>query len=177
MSSPSDRDLQELTDRARAEGAAAARRRERSLVAQAAEEGTLVGVLVDLAERGASVALHTQAGRLLRGTVRALGADYVGLIGPGGDPTYVATAAVTGIRPEPGTRTTVGDRQERWGATLHAVLVDLATVRPTVSLYTVGGDRVPGRLLTAGRDLVAVRSGAGTESYVPLGAINDVALT
>lgn len=177
MAEPSDHELQDLTDRARADDAVAARRRQRSLLRQSGEEGTLLGVLADLAERGTAVALHTRAARSLRGTVRALGSDYVGLLGPQGDPTYVPLGALTGVRPEPGARASVGDRSDRWGTSLHATLTDLAIDRPTVALYTVGGDRIPGRLWTVGRDLVAVRGGTGTESYVPLGAINDVALT
>ncbi|MBX3313843.1 MAG: hypothetical protein KF906_05940 [Actinobacteria bacterium] len=176
MAPPNDRELRELTDRTRAEEAASARRRQRSLLAQAGEEGTFAGVLVDLAERRAPVALHTRAGRLLRGTVRSLGADHLGLVGPGGDLTYVPLAAVTGIRPEPGARSTDGDRRDRRTATLHALLVELAIDRPTVAIYTVGGDRVPGRLRAAGRDLATVRGGTGSDCYVALAAINDVAL-
>lgn len=177
MSSPTDRALQELTDRTRAAEAAEARRRQRSLLDQAGEEGTFAGVLADLADRMATVAVHTRAGRLVRGTIGALGADYLGLVGARGDRTWVPIHAVSGLRPEPGTPATVGDRTERWAATWHAVLVELAIDRPTVALYTVGGDRIPGRLWTTGQDLVTVRSDGGERSYVPVGSVNDLALT
>lgn len=174
---PSDRQLQELTDRARAEQAAEARRRQRSLLAQAGEEGSFAGVLADLAERGGAVAVHTHAGRLVRGVIGAIGVDYVGLIGARGERTWVPRHAVTGLRPEPGTRATVGDRSGRWAASWHAVVVDLASERTTVALYTVGGDRIPGRLWTAGQDVVSIRAGADVLSYVPMSSINDVTLT
>lgn len=175
MPTPDDRDLRDLTDRTRAEQAASARRRQRSLLAQAAEDGTFTGVLADLAERGTPVAVHTRAGRLLRGTIRSLGRDHLCLAGPRDEPIYVATDAITGVRPEPGTRPTVGDRPDRWPTSLRAVLVELAADRPTVSLTTVGGARIAGRLQAAGRDVVAVRDGTGT-SYVPLAAVDDLTL-
>lgn len=177
MATPSDHELREMTDRVRAQEAAVARRRQRSLLHQSAEDGTFAGVLTDLAERRTSIALHTRAGRLLRGTIRTLGSDYVGLVGPGGDQMFVPLTAITGVRPEPGTRPTVGDRRERWAATMHAVLVELMTERPTVAVYTVGGDRVPGLLWATGRDVVSIRRGADGDCYVPLDAVNDVALT
>ncbi|MCB0976708.1 MAG: hypothetical protein KDB02_04550 [Acidimicrobiales bacterium] len=177
MSSPLDRELQELTDRTRAENAASARRHQRSLLSQASEEGTFRGVLVDLAERQVSVAVHTSAGRILQGTIRALGSDYVGLIGTRDDPTLVPLRSVTGLRPEPGTRPTVGDRSQRWASSWNAALVDLVADRPLVSLHTSGGDRIQGRLWTVGQDVVAVRLQPGVSSYVPIEAINDLALT
>lgn len=178
MSSPTDRALQELTDQGRATDAAEARRRRRSLIDQAGEEGTFAGVLIDLAERRAVVAVHTRAGRLLRGTVVAIGADYLGLVGARHDTTWVPMHAVTGVRPEPGTRATVGDRSDHVATSWQAVLVELAVARPDVALYTVGGDRIPGRLWSAGQDLVVVRTAAaGSGSYVPMASVNDLTLT
>lgn len=177
VDSPTDRDLQDLTDRARADDAALARRRRRSLLQQAGEDGTVAGVLADLAERGRAVALHTRAGRSVRGTVDALGDDYVALVGPRGDTSLVPTESITGLRPEPGTRSTVGDRAPRWASSWRGVLADLAFDHPTVALYTVGDDRVPGRLWTVGRDVLAIRGDDASDTYVPLGSINDLALT
>ena len=144
---------------------------------QSGEEGTLLGVLADLAERGTAVALHTRAARSLRSSVRFLARLRSGLLGPQGDPTYVPLRGADRRPDLKPARASVGDRSDRWGTSLHAALTELAIDRPTVALYTVGGDRIPGRLWTVGRDLVAVRGGTGTESYVPLGAVNDVALT
>lgn len=177
MPSPSDRELQEFTDRARAEEAVAARRLQRALLSQAGEEGTFRGVLVDLAERQVALAVHTTAGRLISGSIRALGSDYLGLVGSKSEHTYVPLRSVTGVRPEPGSPPTVGDRSRGIANSWGAVLVELAAERPMVSLYTIGGDRIPGRLWTAGQDVVAVRMRADATSYVPIDAINDLAVT
>jgi hypothetical protein len=52
---------------------------------QAEEEGSLAGVLADLGERGRPVLVHLHNGRLHRGLVTEVGADYGVLqVGAGG---------------------------------------------------------------------------------------------
>jgi hypothetical protein len=64
---------------ARIEAAARRRARERWLRQQAEEEATLAGVLIDLGEHGAEVVVHTRTGRVHRGLIGVVGADFVGL--------------------------------------------------------------------------------------------------
>src|SRR4029453_3671304 len=86
---------------ARVDEAARLRARERWLRHQAEEEGSLAGVLADVAERGVSVALHVRSGRRHRGEIAALGSDFVALRSAGAD-VIVALPAVTSGRTLPG---------------------------------------------------------------------------
>lgn len=175
MTRPSDHDLQDLTDRTRARTAVEGRRRRRSLLQQAGEEGTFRGVLADLAERRAPVTLHTLAGRVLDGTISTLASDFVGLTGRRGDTSLVPLGCLTGVRAEPGSRSTTGDRPSgRLGESLGSALVTLAAERPRVVVHTLAGDRFVGRLWSAGQDVVVVRSGAGEPTYIRSDAVNDL---
>lgn len=173
---PLDAPLRDLTDRQRADDAAEARRRGRWLRRQAEEEGSLAGVLLDLGERDQAIALSTVTGRTLRGVIRTIGADFVGLRGPGGEGSLVPLLALTAIRTEPGATGTVGDRVVAVDTSLGAVLADLAADRPWVALHTVAGEGVAGELLSAGTDVLRVRSPAGATTYVPLATLADVVL-
>ncbi len=175
-----DADLRELTDHQRAASAVEARRREHWLRRQATDEGSFGGVLVDLAEHDRLLAVSTVTGRTLRGVIRTIGADFVGLRSSAGESTLVPHRAVTAIRAEPSSAATVGDtseRAERVEASLAAVLQDLAGERPWVSAHTVDGDGVAGELRGVGQDLLLLRSPVGDITYVPLVAVTDVVLT
>ncbi|CAN5733752.1 hypothetical protein BH10ACT1_BH10ACT1_00510 [soil metagenome] len=167
-------DVRSLTDQQRAADAADARRREHSLRAQAAEDGTFAGVLVDLAERGQQLAVSTLAGRVVRGVVHAVGADFVALRSPGGEEGLVPLDAVTAVRAEPGSTPTVGDRAVQVLATLAGSLAELAVDRPWISLHTRQGEAVVGQLRRAGRDVLSVRTDGGATTYLPLANLNDV---
>src|SRR5262245_42417892 len=62
---------------ARVEEAVRRRVRERWLSQQAQEEATLLGVLADLAERGAALSFHMRTGQGQWGRVRVIGRDFV----------------------------------------------------------------------------------------------------
>lgn len=171
-----DAELRELADEARAAEAAAARRRERWLLQQAGEEGTFSGVLLDLGERDQVLAVATRTGRAVRGVVRTVGEDFVGLRAPGGEGIIVPLAAITCIRPEPGTPATLGDRLVQVDATLGAVLHHLAAERPWVTLHTISGEGLSGELRSVGQDLLVLATTAGDSTYVPLATVSDVVL-
>jgi hypothetical protein len=163
---------------ARVDEAARRRVRERWLRHQAEEDATVAGVLADVAERGAPVALHARGGRRHRGEVRALGRDFVALRSATSD-VVVALAAITSVHIEPGRRATVGDRSVMTSLRLSDVLVELAAERVAALLVTTGGDdAVAGTLQSVGRDVVVVRLAGdpGGTAYVPLAAIAEAVL-
>ncbi|CAN5228477.1 hypothetical protein BH20ACT3_BH20ACT3_03650 [soil metagenome] len=171
-----DREIRDLTDQQRAADAAEARRREHWLRLQASEEGTFDGVLLDLGEREQLLAVSTVTGRVLRGVVRTIGVDFVGLRAPSGEGALVPLRSLTTVRPEPGSRPTVGDRLVQMDASLASVLSNLAPERPWMSVHTLGGDGFAGALQGVGQDLLVLKGPSGDETYVPLYAIGDVML-
>ena len=161
---------------ARVDEAARLRARERWLRHQAEEEGSLAGVLADVADRGASVALHVRGGRRHRGEVAALGSDFVALRSAGTD-VIVALAAVTSVRTLPGEASTIGDRSIATSHRLVDVLAGLAAERAPVLLVLADGDEaVAGALRSVGQDIVGIRvaGGAPVTAYVSVGAIVEV---
>lgn len=171
-----DAELRRFTDDARASASADARRREASLRRQAAEEGTMAGVLLDLAERDQLVSLVTVAGRTLRGLIRTVGVDFVGLRGPAGEGSLVPMASITAVRTEPDAGPSVGDRVVEVDSPLRGVLADLATQRPWVAVHTRAADSMSGQLSGVGRDVLSVRGENANTIYVPLTAIADIVL-
>jgi hypothetical protein len=161
---------------ARIDEAARLRARERWLRHQAEEEGSLAGVLADVAERGASIALHVRGGRRHRGEVAALGSDFVALRSAGAD-VIVALPAVTSVRTLPGEAATIGDRSIGTWHRLVDVLAGLAAERAAVLLVVADGDEaVAGVVRSVGQDVVGVRVAGGptVTAYVPVGAIVEV---
>ncbi|HEY8526873.1 MAG TPA: hypothetical protein VIL48_18015 [Acidimicrobiales bacterium] len=176
-------ELERWAAEARVDDAARQRTHERWLRQQAEEEATLVGVLCDLAERGTPVAVRTRVGRQHRGTVAAVGEDFVAVAatasGSGPGPfAYVALAAVASVRTSPGrVPPPTGDRVVRSRGRLADVLAGLAAERERILVVTAGaGDAVAGSLRAVGRDVAVVRldgAEAGT-AYVPLEAVAEV---
>lgn len=172
-----DAALQAMIDRQRRDDAAGERRREHWLSRQAAEEGTFAGVLTDLGERAEPVAVSTVARRTIHGLVTTVGVDFVGMVGRGDELVLIPLDAVTTIRAEPGGRITLGDRGVQAAASLDVTLSGFSVNRPRTVLHTWAGEIVSGDLWDVGRDLVVIRGAASGRAYVPLDAINDVALT
>ena len=163
----------------RADAAAAARARERSLRQQAAETATLAGVLVDLAERRAAVVVRTSSGIVHRGRLVAVGQDFAALTGDGdrAPATFVATAALVSVRPVDGpAAAATGDRAPS-DLDLGSVLAGAAVERPRVRV-AVGVEQVVGELLAAGLDVVTVRTDGDPPAvvYVPLASVSEVSL-
>jgi hypothetical protein len=163
---------------ARVDEAARRRARERWLRHQAEEEGSLAGVLADVAERGVPVAMLVRGGRQHRGEVRVVGTDFVALRS-GATDVIIAIAAVTSVRTRQGEASTLGDRSITSSLRLVDVLAGLAAERAAVLLVMAGGDdAVAGVLGSVGRDVVGVRlaDGPAVTAYVPIGAIVEVVL-
>lgn len=160
---------------ARVDEAARARSRERWLRRQAEEERTVAGVLADLLEAGAVVAVTVAPGAELTGVVRAVGADFVAL-GAGGRPAsevVVALAAVTSVRTRSGTAEVLGDRPAAGTMRLVDVVAALAADRDEVRVVTRDGGTVAGVVRSVGQDVLVVRTGGPRPAtgYVPVGAI------
>ncbi len=171
-----DRALLGLTDDARAEAHARTRRLTGSLRRQAEEEGTVAGVLLDLAERHEHLVLSTAGGRTLRGTIAIIGADFVALRSPAGVRTYVPTGRIASVRTEPVVARTVGDRVVQVAETLRGHLGTSAEERQWVSVHSLSTETVSGTLLAVGQDLLTVRSDQGTTTYLPTALIDDLTL-
>jgi hypothetical protein len=159
----------------RVRDAATARARTHWLVRQAEEEGTLAGVLADLAEHAEPVVCTTRAGRRHVGAVHALGADFVALRSGAGGTVLVALDAVAQVRTQPGTDAVAGDRAVRLERRLAEVLTEMAADRPDVVVST-GIAEVRGELRTVGRDVVTLRLDGRPAGavYVALGAAQEV---
>jgi hypothetical protein len=171
---------------ARVEEAVRQRTRERWLAQQATEEATLKGVLVDLAERGADVALQLRSGGAVRGRVRVLGIDFVALEVEGGvggavHEVLIALREVSCVRTQPGEPLSSGENTARRRLLLVEAITGLTAERQRVVLALSGGHEVvAGTLLRVGHDVVVVRvdgSGASTTAYVAVGAIAQVSTT
>ncbi len=174
---PTDAELRRLTDDERRRSAVDARRDGHTLRQQAREEGSFRGVLLDLGERDLLVAVATATGRTIRGAIRSVGFDFVGIRSSSGEEALVPIASLTSVQAEPGSRPSVGDRRVALDATLDVTLAGLAPDRPRVSVHTLDGRTVTDHLDAVGRDVLALRAGpAGGTTYVPLHAVGDVTL-
>ena len=89
------------------------------------------GVLTDLAERSTPLALHTLAGIVVRGTLSAVGSDFVAVVGPADETVLVPLGAITTVQPEPGSTATIGDRRAPTSSTsFGGALEELGAERP-----------------------------------------------
>lgn len=175
-----DAALRRLVEDERARYAATDRGVTRRLREQAAEESTIAGTLLDLAEAGVGVGVRTTSGRLHQGVVRGVGGDFCALRLGSGRWLYVAAEAVASVRVEagvgdgdPGTRHDVLDRR------LEEVLALLAPERPRVMVWSgTDPDPVVGELRAVGIDLVTVRLDGPRRAacHVRLGAVSEVAV-
>jgi hypothetical protein len=158
-------DWSRLLDEARADSQAAARAQERWLRQQATESATLVGTLLDLAERGTAVSV-TVGGRRHDGRIVAIGHDLVALADRDAI-VAVRTDAITIVRPQPGQPSVVasGDRPATLDLRLAELLGRLAGDEPAVSI-ALGGDVVSGVLVAAGDDVVTLRVAPGADGLV-----------
>lgn len=167
---------------ARVEDAARRRSSERWLRQQAEEEATFAGVLLDLAERGAFVALHvgTAVGRVHRGHVTLVGQDFVRIEVPGAGDVLVAWKVISSVRTDPEDAAVTGDRTARSQLTLAEMVTGLAADRERALFFPLDG-RAPvcGTVRSVGQDVVVVRlddggSGTGGTAYLPLAQIGEV---
>lgn len=176
-------DLEQWAADARAREAADARVRERWLRTQAAEQASLAGVLLALAERRETVVVATAAGRRHRGVVTGVGEDFLAIEAPSGTITLVALSGLGDLRvaertARPGSRpaATTGDRPGAGalGARLGDVLAQAAGDRPRILVQT-GAASVVGDLRAVGLDVLTLQTdGDAGPVYVPLPSVSEV---
>jgi hypothetical protein len=167
------RSLERWAADAMVDEAARQRTRQRWLRVQAEEEASVLGALVDLAERARPVVLDIGDHRI-RGAIVGIGADFLALRSDRGQDVLVRTGAIEVVRAEPGERAVVGDRAALVEVTLDAVVGPLAAERPDVVVRTRSGQVVRGELRSAGTDVVRLRADGDPPSpvWVPLAAID-----
>ena len=165
---------------ARIEGSAEARSRERWLRAAAEADATFGGVLLDLAERGQPLVATTTAGRRHRGTITAVGLDFVALRTASGAEVLLSLRALATLRTAPSADVALGERVVTSDLRLREVLGELAAERSRVLLVPAAAqDAVAGELRTVGQDVVTVRMDANptATAYLPLASIGEVGLS
>lgn len=132
------------------------RARQRWLERQANEEATLIGSIIDLAERGRAITLTTAAGARHRGVVVAVGSDFVILRDSRLGDVVIRQDAISLLRPAPGDDTPTGDRPLDINLALADALVELSADRPRVLLAT-GGEELTGELRSAGYNVMTIQ--------------------
>jgi hypothetical protein len=167
----------ELLDEGRVREAGAARARERWLRTAAAEDVSLAGALLDLAEAATPVVVATSAGRVHSAVVAAVGADVVVLRPPTGALVLVPLGAVTWVRPVEGALPG-GGRAVPSGPWLVDLLGRVADRGDRVALWVAGGGTLSGRLAGVGIDVVRLEPDGpdAAPSYVSVPSIREVAV-
>lgn len=162
---------------ARVDEAARQRSRERWLRDAAEQEATVVGVLLDLAERQTPIAV-TAAGHRLQGVVSALGADFVALRQATGVEALLGLGSLSQVQAGRGGDPATGDRMVTSELRLLDVLAQLAAERERVRVVTRDGDTVTGLVRNVGHDVVVLRADGDPPptTYVPGAAIAEVTL-
>lgn len=134
--------------------AAAMRSRERSLRDQAAGGATWSGLLVDLAESRAEVAVDVGS-RRWRGRLVAVGRDFCVLEPSGGHPALIRADRIRAIWHE---KPATGTRFPHLELSFQAALAGLADERAPVRVAIAGGSPIVGELVGSGADLVSIRT-------------------
>ena len=165
-------DLERWLADAVAEQAARERAQERALVEAAEAESTLLGVLVDVAERGERIVVRTEGGRLVQGVVSAVGRVFAVVRAGDNAIAFVPVGGISVLRTEspeaPG-----GARGGVVDASLGAVLAGVAAAdRPRVQV-TVRGEEQPlvGELRSVGLDVVRLDLDGRTTTFLPLAQV------
>lgn len=156
----SDEQLYAMVADARADAAAAVRRRTRWLERQLTEDSTLRTVCGRLV--GGPVEVRVPHGRRRRGRLLAVEGDVL-VVAATDATSYIALAAVSAIRrADPAVRIDVDDVVARAHAacgTIDEILATMAEQRRSVVLFTHSGHRLAGRVDGVGRDVVRVVHG------------------
>jgi hypothetical protein len=178
---------------ARASDAARTRARERWLRRQAAEEATLSGVALDLAERGDTIVLKTTSGRAHRGQLVAVARDVWvlrssasgGTAEPGmAGAIFIAIDSIASLRarPDSGGRpapVASGARPVPLTASMAEMLTDLAVEHPRVRVVVEGEpEAMVGQLCSVGVDVATLKLAGEppTTVYVRLGSVSELSV-
>lgn len=171
------RELRRVIADAAADDVVRERNRSRGLRQAVEEEATLGGLLVDLAESGAPVLVRTSADRSHRGTVSAVGRDFV-VLRAGTSAVLIPLRTIASVRPLDGTSgdAATGSRPGAAGGSFAAVLAGFAVERPHVGVVTDNGDVFTGTLRAVGADVATLRPDEGSRHiiHLALGAVAEV---
>jgi hypothetical protein len=184
---PLELELSRWLAEARVDEAVVSRLQERALRQLAAEEATLIGLCLDLAEARRPILARTAQGRVHRGVLVAVGADFVAVRGATGDALFLSLTHLAWLRPAPGgwagaparSGAAAGDRKPPLAARLVDVLTGLAADRPRVRLLLAGDPDVwAGRLRGCGTDVLSVELSGEPKviGWAPLGQVTEVGL-
>lgn len=152
---------------------------ERTLRSVAAEEATLSGIVVDLAEQQSQVVVRTLAGRFHRGVIVATGRNFLVVRDAPRAPVFVPFGGVAWVRPSGSLHhDAAGARPSPLGTSFAAILVVLATDRPRVQVATAGDEPLAGTLQSVGADVLTLRlDGDGRMwAHVPLASVAEIVL-
>jgi hypothetical protein len=166
-------ELDRFLDEARLAEAALARQQERWLRQVDEDDASLVGTLVDLAERGSTISIETEPGVIHRGIVRLVGQDFC-VVRSEREETWIAYEALAVIRPD--------TSEQHAPASGNRVAADIRLVdglamiladRPRLTLLARGSARLAGALVGVGRDVVSLRLDGpeGQLAYVPAASL------
>ena len=158
------RALDALVSDAMAESAARERSQERVLRDVAAAEATFLGIALDLAEQGTSVIARAASGRTHRGRVLAVGRDFLVLRDGVKPPVFLAIAALSSLRPQPG-----------WSEGVEAAGARTAPLEVSFAALLAG---LAGELRSAGLDVLTIRLDGDRRlvTHVRVGAIGELVL-
>jgi hypothetical protein len=169
-------ELDDLLADSRAAAAATERQQRRRLQQLGEEEATLVGLLVDLAERGTPVTAETADGGAHRGVVRMVATDFCVLATDPGD-VWIAYPGLVAVRPHPGERhVPATGRRTATDLSLAEALGRVAADRPSVRMVAAGGRRLSGELRSAGVDVLTVKLDGPDAGlvYVPVSSVRTL---
>jgi hypothetical protein len=154
---------------ARAQSAAEGRARRRWLGEQATATANLRGLLVDLAEQAAPVALwvpeHRYAGRLI-----GVGRDFCVISPTTGRPAVIALPWLSAISPERAAPLPAGDRSPALELSLIAAFAAMAEERLPVSIK-VRSKAFDGEVHSVGEDVITLRGGPPARQMVHVPAV------
>lgn len=184
---PIELELARWLAEARVDEAVVSRLQERALRQLAAEEATLLGLCLDLAEARRPILARTTEGRVHRGVLVAVGADFVALRSSTGDATFLPVGHLSWLRPAPGawagaparSGAAAGDRKPPLAARLVDVLTGLGADRPRVRVVLAGDPDVwAGRLRGCGTDVLSVELSGEPKviGWAPLGQVTEIGL-
>jgi len=170
-------DLTRWLAEARVDAAAASRARTAWLRRQLDDEATVAGVLLDLAERGTSVAVTVLGGRVHHGAVQAVAQDFCALRDDRAD-SLVAYASIVAIRPRGTAAPLGGSRPAALDMSLVEALSALVLDGGRALVSHPDGTATAGELRSIGHDVAVLRpDGEGPVVYLPTATIAAVTLS
>lgn len=170
--------LTRLISETRVNEAGRSRARRHWLAQQALEETTLISTLVDLAEAGTNVVVHTAGGRRRAGSVAAVGTDFVALRNGGNCLSCLSFSGIGAIRTkEPGSPAHT-DRAAQLETDLRTALAEFASDSLEAIIWlSANTEPISGLLRAVGADLVIVDTQLGREHcYVRVASVEEVSV-